>query len=166
MGPKAPKALSYGVASVSGTILAVCSCTVLPLFAGIYRMGAGLGPAMAFLYSGPAINALAIILTAKVLGVQLGAARAVGAILFSVVIGVAMHLLFLREEKTKAAKMAELPVPAAPRPLWQTALLFAAMVAVLVFANWGRTDAATGFFAMVLAAKWWLTSVSPQSRSD
>ncbi|HEY5552069.1 MAG TPA: permease, partial [Opitutaceae bacterium] len=116
-GPSAPKVLSYGVASVSGTILAVCSCTVLPLFAGIYRMGAGLGPATAFLYSGPAINALAIILTAKVLGLQLGVARAIGAIVFSIVIGVAMHLLFRREERAKAAKLAELPVDDPPRPL-------------------------------------------------
>lgn len=157
-GPNAPRVLSYGVASVSGTILAVCSCTVLPLFAGIYRMGAGLGPASAFLYSGPAINVLAIILTAKVLGLQLGIARAVGAIVFSVVIGVAMHLLFRREEHAKAAKMAELPVPEPTRPLWQTALFFAAMVAVLVFANWGRPDTDSGFFAAVFAAKWWLTA--------
>jgi hypothetical protein len=157
-GPNAPKVLSYGVASVSGTILAVCSCTVLPLFAGIYRMGAGLGPATAFLYSGPAINALAIILTAKVLGLQLGLARAVGAIVFSLAIGLAMYFLFRREERAKAAKMADLPVPEPARPLWQTALFFAAMVAVLIFANWGASDAASGFFAAVFAAKWWLTA--------
>lgn len=157
-GPNAPKFLSYGVASVSGTILAVCSCTVLPLFAGIYRMGAGLGPASAFLYSGPAINALAIILTAKVLGLQLGAARAVGAILFSVAIGVAMHLLFRREERAKAVKLAEVPIEAPLRPLWQTALFFAAMVGVLIFANWGRSGADSGFFATVFAAKWWITA--------
>lgn len=157
-GPKAPKLLSYGVASVSGTILAVCSCTVLPLFAGIYRMGAGLGPATAFLYSGPAINALAIILTAKVLGLQLGAARAIGAIFFSIVIGVSMFVLFRHEERAKAAKMAELPIEEPLRPLWQTALFFAAMVAVLVFANWGRSDTESGFFAAVFAAKWMLTA--------
>jgi len=157
-GPNAPKLLSYGVASVSGTILAVCSCTVLPLFAGIHRMGAGLGPATAFLYSGPAINVLAIILTAKVLGLQLGAARAIGAVLFSLVIGVAMHLLFRDEEHAKAAKLAELPNPPPARPLWQTSVFFGLMVAILVFANWGRSDAATGFFASVFAVKWWLTS--------
>ena len=157
-GPKAPKLLSYGVASVSGTILAVCSCTVLPLFSGIYRMGAGLGPATAFLYSGPAINALAIILTAKVLGFQLGLARAVGAIVFSILIGVGMHFVFRREERGKAAKMADLPEPPATRPLRQTALFFAAMVAVLVFANWGRSEGTRGFFATVYIAKWWLTS--------
>jgi uncharacterized membrane protein YraQ (UPF0718 family) len=93
LGYRAKKALAYGVASVSGTVLAVCSCTVLPLFAGIYTRGAGLGPAIAFLYSGPAINILAIILTACVLGPSLGLARALGAVLFSVVIGLAMHLL-------------------------------------------------------------------------
>lgn len=158
-GPNAPKLLSYGVASVSGTILAVCSCTVLPLFAGIYRMGAGLGPASAFLYSGPAINALAIILTAKVLGFQLGAARAIGAILFSIVIGVAMHLMFRHEERAKAAKLAEIPMEAPVRPLWQTALFFGAMVGILVFANWGRSDSESGFFATVFAAKWWITAV-------
>ncbi len=157
-GPNAPKVLSYGVASVSGTILAVCSCTVLPLFAGIYRMGAGLGPAAAFLYSGPAINVLAIVFTAKVLGLQLGAARAVGAIVFSLLIGGAMHFLFRREERAKAAALAELPAPPAGRPLWQTALFFAAMLAVLVFANWGRPGSEAGFFSAVFAAKWWLTA--------
>ena len=159
-GPNAPKAASYGVASVSGTILAVCSCTVLPLFSGIYRMGAGLGPATAFLYSGPAINALAIILTAKVLGLQLGVARAVGAVVFSIVIGLAMHALFRHEERAKAAKLAQLPGPPATRPLRQTAVFFGLMVAVLVFANWGRSDSDTGFFALVFRVKWWLTSVS------
>lgn len=158
-GPTAPKALSYGVASVSGTILAVCSCTVLPLFSGIYRLGAGLGPATAFLYSGPAINALAIILTAKVLGLQLGVARAVGAIVFSIVIGIAMHLLFRREERAKAARLAPLPPPPAGRPLWQTAVFFGVMVAILVFANWSRPAAGdSGFFAAVGAFKWPLTA--------
>ena len=102
LGASANKVVAYGVASVSGTILAVCSCTVLPLFAGIHRMGAGLGPATAFLYSGPAINVLAIILTARVLGLELGLARAAGAIAFSIVIGLAMHLIFRKEELRKA----------------------------------------------------------------
>ncbi len=159
-GPNAPKAMSYGVASVSGTILAVCSCTVLPLFSGIYRMGAGLGPATAFLYSGPAINALAIILTAKVLGLQLGLARAAGAVLFSLVIGLAMHWFFRHEERAKAAKLAELPEPPASRPLWRTAVFFGLMVSVLVLANWGRSDSDAGFFALMFRTKWRLTSVS------
>lgn len=157
LGPKAPKPLAYGVGSISGTILAVCSCTVLPLFAGIYRMGAGLGPATAFLYSGPAINALAIILTAKVLGAQIGLARAVGAILFSVIIGLVMAFLFRREEKEKVAAAAELPEEDAGRPLWQTATFFATMIGILVFANWGGAGE-SGFFGTVHAVKWWLTS--------
>ena len=106
LGAKASRVLAYGVASVSGSILAVCSCTVLPLFAGIWRMGAGLGPACAFLYSGPAINVLAVILTARILGLELGIARAVAAVLFSVVIGLVMHFLFRREEAAKAAHAA------------------------------------------------------------
>ena len=102
-GPGASKGLAYGVASVSGTILAVCSCTVLPIFSGIYKRGAGLGPAIAFLYSGPAINVLAIILTARVLGIELGIARAIGAIVFSVVIGLVMHFIFLKEESNRSS---------------------------------------------------------------
>ncbi len=158
LGPKAPKPVAYGVGSVSGTILAVCSCTVLPLFAGIYRMGAGLGPATAFLYSGPAINALAIIMTAKVLGAQIGIARAIGAILFSIVIGLLMAFFFRREEQAKTARAANLPDPPPGRPLWQTGTFFAVMVGILVFANWGGAGEA-GFFGMVHAVKWWLTSL-------
>jgi hypothetical protein len=156
LGPQAPKPLAYGVGSVSGTLLAVCSCTVLPLFAGIYRMGAGLGPATAFLYSGPAINALAIILTAKVLGVQLGLARALGAILFSIVIGLLMAWLFRNDEREKTAKAMALPPDCADRPLWQTGVFFATMVGILVFANWSSAST-EGFFATVFAIKWWLT---------
>lgn len=158
-GPKAPKPLAYGVGSISGMILAVCSCTVLPLFAGIYRMGAGLGPAIAFLYSGPAINALAIILTAKVLGMQLGIARAVGAIAFSLVIGLLMAWFFRKDEKAKAEKAVDMPAPEATRPLWQTASFFAALVGILVFANWGAASGESGFFAFVYAIKWWLTGL-------
>ena len=159
LGPKAPKPLAYGVGSVSGTILAVCSCTVLPLFSGIYRMGAGIGPATAFLYSGPAINALAIVMTAKVLGVQLGVARAVGAVMFSIVIGLAMALIFRGEEKAKAAAAFALPEPVAGRPLSQTAAFFAVLVGILVFANWGAASQTTGFFAAVFSVKWVITSV-------
>jgi len=158
LGPKAPKPVAYGVGSVSGTILAVCSCTVLPLFSGIYRMGAGIGPATAFLYSGPAINVLAIVMTAKVLGAQLGAARAIGAVLFSVVIGLAMAFIFRGEEKTKAAAAFALPEPEAGRPLSQTAAFFAVLVGILVFANWGAASQTTGFFAAVFSVKWLITS--------
>lgn len=140
LGAKANKVLAYGVASVSGTILAVCSCTILPLFAGIYKMGAGLGPAVAFLYSGPAINVLAIILTARILGIELGIARAIGAIVFSVVIGLIMHLLYRKEELEKANGQMGMPEPEAARPLWQNAVFFAVMIGVLVFANWGAPN--------------------------
>ncbi len=140
LGAKANKVLAYGVASVSGTILAVCSCTVLPLFAGIYRMGAGLGPATAFLYSGPAVNVLAIVLTARILGIELGMARAVGAILFSVVIGLLMHFIFRKDEAEKAEGQAGMPEPVVSRPLWKNALYFAVMVGILVFSNWGAPN--------------------------
>lgn len=140
LGAKANKTLAYGVASVSGAILAVCSCTVLPLFAGIYRMGAGLGPATAFLYSGPAINVLAIILTARILGLELGIARAVGAIVFSVIIGLIMHFIYRKEEIEKANGQMNMPEPEVRRPLWQNALFFAVMIGVLVFANWGASN--------------------------
>lgn len=156
LGAKANKILAYGVASVSGAILAVCSCTVLPLFAGIYRMGAGLGPATAFLYSGPAINVLAIVLTTSVLGVELGIARAIGAIIFSIVIGILMHLIFIKEEKANAQMI--MPEDSPKRPLWQNALYFASMVGILVFANWSRPDEAIGIWASIYDSKWWLTS--------
>ena len=159
LGPTAPKPLAYGVGSVSGTILAVCSCTVLPLFSGIYRMGAGLGPATAFLYSGPAINVLAIVMTAKVLGAQLGIARAVGAVAFSVVIGLLMAPIFRHDEQHKAAAAVALPEPEAGRSLSQTGAFFAVLVGILVFANWGAAAQTTGFFAAVFAVKWLVTSV-------
>lgn len=159
LGAGAKKVLAYGVASVSGTILAVCSCTVLPLFAGIYQRGAGLGPATAFLYAGPAINVLAIILTARVLGMELGVARAVGAVAFSIVIGAAMHLLFRREEAERAAAQGQVPAPRAGRPLWETALLFASMIGVLVFANWGAPAEATGFWQVIFGIKWYLAGL-------
>ena len=158
LGPQASKPLAYGVGSVSGTILAVCSCTVLPLFSGIYRMGAGLGPATAFLYSGPAINVLAIVMTAKVLGAPLGIARALGAVAFSVIIGLSMALLFRREEKAKVAAAMALPEQQAGRPLTQTAAFFAVLVGILVFANWGAASQTTGFFAAVYSVKWLITS--------
>ncbi|HMP84827.1 MAG TPA: permease [Verrucomicrobiota bacterium] len=158
LGPKANKALAYGVASVSGTILAVCSCTVLPLFAGIWRMGAGLGPATAFLYSGPAINVLAIVLTARILGLELGIARAVGAIVFSIVIGLAMHFIFRKEEQAKVEAAVPLPEPEVKRPLRQTALYFAAMIGILVFANWGKPDGDDGFWHAAWTWKWPITA--------
>lgn len=158
LGAKANKILAYGVASVSGTILAVCSCTVLPLFAGIYRMGAGLGPACAFLYSGPAINVLAIVMTARILGPEMGIARAVGAILFSVVIGLLMHFFFRKEEAERQVMQMAMIEEEVKRPLWQNALYFASMVAILVFANWGAPQTESGIWAAIFGAKWILTS--------
>ena len=158
LGAGTNRFMAYGVASVSGTILAVCSCTVLPLFAGIYRMGAGLGPATAFLYSGPAISALAIVMSAKVMGVEMGLARGIGAIVFSIVIGLLMALLFRRDEKARNAKAAQIPEGEPMRPLWKTALFFMAQVTILVFANWG--DSGHPFFAAVFEWKWLIVSVS------
>jgi uncharacterized membrane protein YraQ (UPF0718 family) len=159
LGPTAPKPLAYGVGSISGGILAVCSCTVLPLVAGIYRMGAGIGPATAFLYAGPAINVLAVIMTAKVLGAQLGLARAIGAIAFSIVIGLLMAFIFRNGEREKNAAAFAVPDDAQARPLRQTAIFFGVMVGILVFANWGAASQATGFFAAVYSVKWIITAV-------
>jgi len=161
LGPKASKLVAYPVAAVSGTILAVCSCTVLPLFASIHKRGAGLGPATAFLYSGPAINVLAIILTARILGPELGIARAVGAISFAVVIGLLMHLIFRKEEAARQeAGGVVIPDDVKGRALWQDGLYFAAMVGILVFANWGKpADGETGVWAAIHSAKWIVTGV-------
>jgi uncharacterized membrane protein YraQ (UPF0718 family) len=159
LGAGTNKAVAYGVSSVSGTILAVCSCTVLPLFSGIYRMGAGLGPASTFLYSGPAINVLAIILTGRVLGIELGAARAIGAIVFSIVIGLIMHLIFRAEEIEKAKAQPVLPQHETRRPLWKNILYFGSLVGILVFANWGIQQESGGFWHAVYSAKWIITSI-------
>ena len=137
LGPKANKVEAYSVASVSGTVLAVCSCSVLPMFAGIYRVGAGLGPASAFLYAGPAINILAVFLTARVLGFEIGAARAVGAVVFGIIIGLIMAAIFRKDEQQRSEVAAATPdPPPARRSLWQTVLYFACMMAFLVFSDW------------------------------
>ena len=161
-GAKANKFLSYSVASVSGTILAVCSCTVLPLFSGIYKRGAGLGPAIAFLYSGPAINVLAIILTARILGWQLGLARAIGAVIFSVVIGLLMHLIFLKEERARHANgdfnTGEIKEV---RSLGKTVLYFASMIVFLVFANWGKPlEGDHGIWSIIYQYRWLIAGFS------
>ena len=159
LGASANKVVAYGVASTSGSVLAVCSCTILPLFAGIYRMGAGLGPATAFLYAGPAINILAIILTARILGPEIGFARAFGAIFFSIIIGLLMHFIFLKEEREKAAIQAMLPEEDVVRPLWQNALYFFTMIGILVFANWGPSEQQTGLWYQIFTNKWLITSL-------
>lgn len=161
LGPAASKWIAYPVASVSGTVLAVCSCTVLPLFAGIWTRGAGLGPASAFLYSGPAVNVLAIILTARILGAELGIARAVGAVSFSVIIGLLMHLIFRKEEeaRTEATLAAMTGTAHDVRPLWQTTIYFALMVGILVFANWGKPDIDEGVWYAIYSSKWTIAGV-------
>lgn len=156
LGAAAPRPLAYGVASISGTVLAVCSCTVLPLFGGIYKRGAGLGPAAAFLYSGPAINALAIILTARVLGLEIGLARAFGAVAFSLLIGLAMAGIYRHQEQERAAAQAGLAIPEPRLSLGRQATFFATLLAILVFANWAPGEGGT--WAAIFGAKWWLTA--------
>ena len=158
-GANAKKWVSYTVASVSGGILAVCSCTILPLFTSIYKRGAGLGPAIAFLYSGPAISILSIILTARILGLEMGLARVIGAVTFAVVIGLVMSFLFRKEEQDKVAAQMNIVPPPEKRPLWQTAVFFFTLVAILVFANWGAPATIDrGIWAAIYGAKWWITS--------
>ena len=158
-GAQANKILSYAVASVSGAVLAVCSCTVLPLFAGIYMRGAGIGPATAFLYSGPAINILAIVLTARILGWELGLARAIGAVVFSVVTGLLMAVIFRRDDANRTAGQIYVPEEGAQeRTILQDALYLLTMVLILVFAAFARPAADdTGLWPLIFSIKWYLT---------
>ena len=158
-GAKAKRWVAYTVAAVSGTILAVCSCTILPLFSSIHKRGAGLGPAIAFLYSGPSINILAIILTARILGFEIGVARFIGAVVFSIVIGLIMAFIYRKEEKVRAEEQMNFPDVPENRPLWQTALHFFTLVLILVFANWGKPgegDTSSVWF-YIWAYKWYIT---------
>jgi len=158
LGPQASKPVAFAVASVAGTLLAVCSCTVLPLFGGIYRRGAGLGAAIAFLYAGPAINVMAIVVTAKVLGAELGIARAVGAIVFALVIGSLMHLLYRREEAARAASGGRgFAREEGAHPLGDVVALFGLMIAILVFANWASADSPG--WMVIHAWKWPITAL-------
>ncbi len=159
-GAKANKILSYTVASLSGSILAVCSCTILPLFMSIYQRGAGLGPAIAFLYSGPAINVLAIILTARVLGWDIGLARAIGAVVFSIIIGLLMHFIFIKEEKKRQVEDDFEIVPLQAKPLYQTTFHIAFMIGFLIFANWGKpAESSFSLWWIVYNLKWLLAIV-------
>jgi len=159
-GATARKILSYSVASISGTVLAVCSCTVLPLFAGIYTRGAGIGPATAFLYSGPAINVLAIVLTARILGWQLGLARAVGAVVFAVITGLLMAFIFRKDDAARAAGQIYLPdEDAKGRTLTQEALFMLTLVLILIFAAFAKpAQGSTGLWPAVFATKWYITA--------
>lgn len=159
-GANAKKWLSYTIAAISGGILAVCSCTILPLFTSIYKRGAGLGPAIAFLYSGPAISILSIILTARILGVEMGIARMVGAIVFSVIIGLLMSIIFHKEEKAKKEEQMNIIPPPEKRPMWQTSFHFFTMVLILVFANWGTPVASDkGLWFHIFTYKWYITGI-------
>lgn len=159
-GANAKKWLSYTVAAVSGSILAVCSCTILPLFTSIYKRGAGLGPAIAFLYSGPAISILSIILTARILGIEMGIARVIGAISFSVIIGLIMSFIFRKEEKAKKEEQMNIVPPPEKRPMWQTAFHFFTLVLILVFANWGAPAASDkGLWFYIFSYKWYITGI-------
>lgn len=157
-GATARKVLSYSVASVSGTVLAVCSCTVLPLFAGIYSRGAGIGPATAFLYSGPAVNVLAIVLTARILGWQLGLARAVGAVLFAILTGLLMAFFFRKEDATRATGEIYLPDEEEKgRTLAQDTLFMLTLVLILIFAAFAKpAEESTGLWPVIFAAKWYI----------
>ena len=157
LGPQASKPIALSVASVSGTLLAVCSCTVLPLFGGIYKRGAGLGAAIAFLYSGPAINIMAIVVTGKVLGAEIGLARAVGAIVFAVVIGSIMHLIYRKEELARATSPRGFEAGEQEKPLATVVTFFSLMIGILVFANWAAADSAT--WMLIYTWKWQITSL-------
>jgi len=159
-GANAKKWIAYSVASVSGAILAVCSCTILPLFTSIYKRGAGLGPAVAFLYSGPAISILSIILTARILGLEIGIARMVGAIVFAVVIGLVMAFIFRKEEKVKKEEQMNIIPPPAKRPMRQTSFHFFTLVLILIFANWGAPASGdTGVWHYIFTYKWYITGL-------
>lgn len=159
LGPKAPKALAYGVASVSGAILAVCSCTVLPLFKGIYKKGAGLGPAVSFLYSGPAINILAIVLSYKIFGWQLGFARMIGAVLFAIVIGLLMQLIFRKSDEERLAddRMFQYKEEEDGRTLGQMIVYMTSMIGILVFVNWANSKGGSAVWDAIYNAKYWIT---------
>lgn len=158
LGPEASKPVAFSVASVSGALLAVCSCTILPLFGGIYKRGAGLGAAIAFLYSGPAINIMAVVITAKVLGAEMGIARAVGAILFALVIGIIMHLIYRKEEAQRSVKNSRgFGGDKTEKPMSSIVPFFVLMVGVLVFANWAAADSPV--WMQIYAWKWQTTAV-------
>lgn len=161
LGPKAKKLVAYSVASVSGAILAVCSCTVLPLFKGIYKKGAGLGPAVSFLYSGPSINILAIILSYKVFGWKMGLTRMIVAIVFAFVIGLLMHMIFRKEDEKRLADERLFKDMGGPdaRSLPQMALYMVSMIGILVFLNWAPSQGSSTLWDFIYESKYWITGV-------
>lgn len=160
LGASSKPTTAYGVGAVSGAILAVCSCTILPLFAGIYRMGAGLGPAISFLYAGPAINVLAVIMTGRILGAELGLVRAIAAVVLSIIVGLLMATIFDRAAKdpSKVVPKMVLPEPEAARPLSHLVALFGLLILILVAANWSAPPESEGAWAAIHAAKWSVTA--------
>jgi uncharacterized protein len=161
LGPKAPKPVAYAVASISGAILAVCSCTVLPLFKGIYKKGAGLGPAISFLYSGPAISIIAITMSFQVFGWKLGLARTVGAISFAVIIGLLMQLIFRKEDEARLAdeRLFKAPLDESGRKLWQTVVYIGSMIGILIFVNWASSKGSSAAWDAIYRAKYVITGV-------
>ncbi len=159
LGPKAPKAVAYAVASVSGAILAVCSCTVLPLFKGIYKKGAGLGPAISFLYSGPAISVIAITMSFQVFGWKIGIARTIGAISFAVIIGLLMQLIFRKEDEARLAdeRLFKAPLDEGGRKLWQTVVYIGSMIGILIFVNWASSKGGSAAWDAIYRAKYVIT---------
>ncbi len=158
LGPDASKPVAFSVASVSGMLLAVCSCTVLPLFGGIYKRGAGLGAAVAFLYSGPAINIMAVVITAKVLGAEIGIARALGAVVFALVIATIMHALYRKQEAQRSLNNRRgFGAGDSDTPVSLVVSLFAFMIGILVFANWAAADSLV--WMQIYAWKWLLTAI-------
>ena len=158
-GAGTKKWISYAIASVSGTVLAVCSCTILPLFAGIYKRGAGLGPAVTFLYAGPAINILGIILTIRILGLEIGIVRIIGAVIFAAAIGLIMNFIYGREESVKAEAQIAMPEQEEVRPLWQTASHFFILVLIMIFASLAGPDEESGFWNFLFTYKWHITAM-------
>src|SRR5690554_1759745 len=158
-GANAKKWIAYTIAAISGTILAVCSCTILPLFSSIHKRGAGLGPAITFLYSGPVINILAIILTTRILGAEMGIARTIGTFFFSIVIGLIMSFIYRKEEKVKKDEQMNIQLPPEKRPIWQTSFHFFTLVLILVFANWGNpsNDDTSSIWYYLWTYKWYIT---------
>jgi uncharacterized membrane protein YraQ (UPF0718 family) len=140
---------------IAGAITTFLSSASLPIFAGIYLRGAGIGPATTFLYSGPAINVLAIVLTAKILGFDLGLARTLGAILGSIIIGLAMEFIFIKEEKTRLESI-EFKDEKESLPLYKRISVLALLTGILIFATWGGKE---GIAYTIYSIKWYLVSL-------
>lgn len=132
LGRKAKPVLSYGIAAVAGLFIEVCSCTILPLFAGIWKKGSGLGPAIVLLYAGPAINIAAVSLTAKVIGWDIAIARLVLSVAFAVLIGVLMVVIFKERPHTEESMPREIRADIKHKPAYQQAIFFGVLTLILL----------------------------------